>query len=186
MHCDSTTAQQKRPITTAISRSATHLVQRFRPVPLQSRSLSRSLASHTFRRISRRDRCQSRTRAKRYGLAFRAGESRHRPSEQPLGRNLARQRKHKIDTIRHPSESKSREVPLLSPLHAHRSRQLEVFRQSFAMYAGGQVPPVRFEHEHPANRRTRSLPNRRSPIIWRPLCLHRSKCSRAFSLRIVG
>lgn len=169
MHCDSTTAQQKRRITSVISRSATHRVQKFRPVSLQGRSLFRSSTSHTFRRIWRRDRCQSRTRAKRYGLAFRAGEFRHRPSEQPQGRNLARQRKHKIDTARHPSESKSREAPLLLPLHAHRSRQLEVFRQSFAMCEGGQVPPVRFEHERPANRRTRSLPSRRSPIIWRPL-----------------
>lgn len=155
-----------QPITEVISRSATPRAEKFRPVLLHGRSPSRSLTSHTFRRTWRRDRCQLRTRAKRYGHSYRGDELRHRPSELRQCLNLAHQRKHKIDTARHPSENKSPQVHLLLPRRAHRSKQLEVFPQSFARYAAGQVPPVRFERERLASRRTRSLPTARSPIVW--------------------
>jgi hypothetical protein len=168
--CDSTTVQRTQPITGVISRSATPRAQKFRPVLLHGRSPSQSLTSHTFRRTWRHDCCQWRTRAKRYGHPCRGDALQHRPSELRQCRNLAHGKKHKIDTARRPSESKSRQAHLLLPLHAHRSKQLEVFPQSFAMYAAGQVPPVRFEHERLASRRTRSLPTARAPITGRLVC----------------
>ncbi len=147
-------------------RSATPRAEKSRPELPHGRSLSRSGTSHIFRRTWRRDHCRSRTRAKVCGNRFRRDELQHRPSRLRRRRNLAPGKQHRIDTARHPSESRSRPVYLLLQLLAQWPTQLEVFAQSSAAYALEPVPPARFAHVRLASHRTRSLPAARSPITW--------------------